>query len=79
MKQNLSPSQLKAARAALGIPGTVLARQARICRTRLSDLERGHVEPTPEECQRLSEAMASLTKAKERVALVAAEVGWPLS
>lgn len=79
MKQNLSPSHLKSARAALGIPGTVLARQARICRTRLSEIERGHVEPSPDERQRLSEAMAFLTKAKQRVALVAAEVGWPLS
>jgi predicted transcriptional regulator len=72
-------TDLKIARARLGVPGAVVSRLAGITRSRLSDIERGNVEPTPDERQRLYEAMASLTKAKERVASVAAEVGWPLS
>ena len=70
-------TDLKIARARLGVPGVVVSRLAGITRSRLSDIERGNVEPSPEERKRLTESIHTLTKAKEKVASFAAQVGWP--
>jgi hypothetical protein len=71
-------TDLRIARAHLGIPGVVVCRMARISRSRLSEIERGHVQPTAEERHRLTETIDRLAKAKKAVTDVAAKVGWPL-
>jgi transcriptional regulator with XRE-family HTH domain len=63
-------------RIAAGIPGAAICVRARIARSRLSDVERGYVTPTPEEMSRLREALhQELVEAREKVDAVAAEVG----
>ena len=48
-----------------------------MARSRLSDIERGHVLATPEELRRLNQALDSLIQAKSAIDQVATAVGWP--
>ncbi len=70
--------KLKLKRISAGIPARLLSSRARVDRARLSDLERGYVEASSDELERLEGALSSLIRAREQVARVAAEVGWPL-
>ncbi len=69
---------LRSQRITAEIPAILLARHAGIDRSRLSLIERGHVQPTNEELQRLDSALNLLIAARLRVREVAAEVGWPV-
>lgn len=64
-------------RLAARVPGRVLCRLSGISRTRLSDLERGYVEPEPEELARLDHALSRLEHARERMRSVGEAIGWP--
>lgn len=70
--------KLKEQRISARIPGSVLCRKARIHRSRLSDIERGYVQPSDEELARLERALRELIGARQKVAAVAEEVGWPM-
>ena len=65
-------------RVSAAIPAILLARHANINRSRLSFIERGHVQPTDEELQRLDAALRALVAARLRVREVAVQVGWPM-
>jgi transcriptional regulator with XRE-family HTH domain len=69
---------LRSERIAAEIPATLLAAKARVNRCRLSNIERGYVQPTEEELQRLTAALEDLVRAKSAVDRVAASVGWAL-
>ena len=69
---------IKQRRLAAGIPGRLLCVKAGVDRSRLSHIERGYVEPSGEELSRIEQALEELIKAREKVAEVASEVGWPL-
>ena len=69
--------QIRAKRTAAGIAGHVLCRKAGISRSRLSDVERMYVTPTPEELTHIDAALDQLVEAKRKVRQVAEEVGWP--
>jgi transcriptional regulator with XRE-family HTH domain len=69
---------LRSERIAAEIPATLLAAKARVNRCRLSNIERGYVQPTEDELQRLRTALEDLIKAKSVLDSVAASVGWPL-
>ena len=69
---------IKQRRLVARIPGRLLCAKAGVDRSRFSDIERGYVRPSNEELSRIEQALAELIKARERVAQVAAEVGWPL-
>jgi transcriptional regulator with XRE-family HTH domain len=69
---------LRSERIAAEIPATLLAAKARVNRCRLSNIERGYVQPTEEELQRLTAALDDLINAKSAVDRAAASVGWPL-
>jgi transcriptional regulator with XRE-family HTH domain len=56
----------------------VLCARAGIGRTRLSDIERGHVLPSDETFNRIDTALSELIRAKQKLAALAIEVGWPL-
>ena len=71
--------QLKQKRILAGIPGHLVCRRASLARSRLSDIERGYVEPSGEELARIEQALAELIEAREKVAKVAEEVGWPIA
>ena len=70
--------RIRQQRLAAGIPGQVVCGKAGISRGRLSDIEREYVKPREDELRRIEQALEELTRARERVAQVAAEVGWPL-
>ncbi len=69
---------LRSQRVSAEIPAILLARHAGIDRSRLSQIERGHVQPTNEELQRLNDTLNVLIAARQRVREVAEQVGWPV-
>lgn len=70
--------ELKRLRVSAEIPATLLSARSGVERSRLSAIERGYVQPSERELAQIQQALAALRKARERVAEVAAEVGWPL-
>ena len=75
----MSGDELRLKRVTARIPGRLLCRRARLDRGRLSDIERGYVQPSPDELARISKALDALIEARERVARFAGECGWPLT
>jgi transcriptional regulator with XRE-family HTH domain len=74
----MTVQELRSKRVGAEIPATLLASKARVNRSRLSALERGYIQPSPEELQRLEESLEDLIRAKSVIRLAAASVGWPL-
>jgi transcriptional regulator with XRE-family HTH domain len=74
----MTGSEIRSERAKAGISVDLLAMRAGIERTRVTRIELGYVEPRPEEAERLRAALDDLADAREKVAAVAAEVGWPM-
>jgi transcriptional regulator with XRE-family HTH domain len=72
-------TQLRDRRNAARIAGSLVCKKAGISRSRLSDIERGYVAASEMEIARLSVALDELTRAKQKIATVAAEEGWPSS
>ncbi len=70
-------SQLRAKRIAAGIAGCTVCVKCQISRSRLSDIERSYVSPTEDEVIRIDKALDDLSRAKSRIAAVAADEGWP--
>jgi predicted transcriptional regulator len=70
--------ELRSKRVAAEIPATLLATKARVNRSRLSSIERGYIQPTEEELQRLHASLEHLIHAKAVIREAAASVGWPL-
>ena len=69
--------ELRSKRVAAEIPATMLATKARVNRSRLSNIECGHVEPNENELQRLSRALEQLIEARAAIRKTAVAVGWP--
>ena len=69
---------LRSARVAAEIPASLLAAKAKVNRTRLSQIERGYIELTEDEQERLSQALERLIHAKAVIQRAAASVGWPM-
>ena len=60
-----------------GITGGVLCRKAGIDRSRLSQIERGYIQPSEEEFRRIGDALEGLLLAKKQLVAAAVKVGWP--
>lgn len=58
---------------------SILCLKARISRSRLSDIELGHITVTPEEISRIETALEQLIDAKRQIRILAEEVGWPVA
>jgi transcriptional regulator with XRE-family HTH domain len=71
-------SDLKVKRLTAGIPGSVLCVKIGLSRSRLSLIERGYVNPVPEELARINSALDQLIRAKAVIEQVAASIGWPI-
>jgi len=71
--------QLRRRRVAEGIPGYVVCGRANIARSRLSDIELGHVEPSDEELKRIGSAIEGILAEKEKITQLAAENGLALT
>ena len=70
--------RLKQQRMAAGIPGKMICARTGIPRSRLSDIEKGYVQPSEVEVIQIEEALSDLVAARKKVEAVAAEVGYPL-
>ena len=70
--------ELRSKRTAAGITGAVLCQKAKMARSRLSDIERGYVQPHPDEILRIFLALETLIVAKSVIEQVAVTVGWPV-
>ena len=75
----MEAQKLRAKRISSEIPGAVLCLKARISRSRLSDIELGHITVKPEEISRIETALEQLIDAKQRIKILAEEVGWPVT
>jgi len=75
----MSGIDLRNRRQQIGIPGHLLCRRAGIGRSRLSDIERGYVQPSQAEMDRIDRALEELSRAKEKLEATATECGWPIS
>jgi predicted transcriptional regulator len=73
----VSGKEIRLERTIVGVTGAILSRKAGICRSRLSDIERGYSIPDLSEQKRLKEALDALRNAKAKVSALAVEVGWP--
>jgi predicted transcriptional regulator len=70
-------SEIQARRAASGIAGSLVCLRAGISRSRLSDIQRGYVEPRDVEVIRIKSALDDLERAKRTIDAVVAAEGWP--
>jgi hypothetical protein len=59
------------------IPGHVLSQKVGICRSRLSGIENGYIQPTKAVIAAIEVAIEDLRQARALVMQRAAEVGWP--
>lgn len=68
---------LRSQRIAAEIPAIALATKARVSRSKLSGLERGHFKATADELERLAAALEGLIQARKTVREAAVSAGWP--
>jgi transcriptional regulator with XRE-family HTH domain len=73
----LTPDTLRQLRVASRIPGSVVCGKVGVSRSRLSQLERGYVQPKNGELERIAGAIDSLVEARKTMERVAVEAGWP--
>lgn len=73
----MNGTQLRKQRIAHGIAGDLLCRRAGIDRNKFFRIERGYVDATPAEAERLEAALSELVSAKEKLASVAKKCGCP--
>ena len=74
----MTGSQIRQKRLVAGIPGKLLCARANVDRARLCHIERGYIQPSQAELERLTMALDSLIDAKKLVAETAAQHGWPM-
>jgi transcriptional regulator with XRE-family HTH domain len=72
-------SELRAKRQMFGLAGSLICKQTGIKRSRLSDIERGYVQPSDTELAQIDRALDELIRAKKEVASTAERVGWPVA
>jgi transcriptional regulator with XRE-family HTH domain len=75
----MNGQELRLKRVGARISGRLLCQRAALDRSRLSDIERGYVQPSPDELALISKALEELIKARERVVQFARECGWPIT
>jgi transcriptional regulator with XRE-family HTH domain len=71
----VSISELRSKRVASGLAGHLVCQQAGISRTRLSDIERGYAEATPDELRRIEKAIDGIMQDRQHLAKLAADAG----
>jgi transcriptional regulator with XRE-family HTH domain len=74
----VTAKNLRARRAAEGIPGTAVCRRSGISRAKLSDIEREYVIATTEELERIEAAIEEIVRTRRQVAKFAAQAGLSL-
>ena len=75
----MTAKNLRAKRAAAGIPGHAVCQRTGIQRSRLSDIEREYVIATSQELSRIDEAIDQILRTKQHLAKLADEAGLSLA
>ena len=75
----MNGQEIRLKRVTAGIPGRLLCLRARVDRGRLSDIERGYVQPSADQMTRLCGALDELIEARGKVAKCAEECGYPVA
>ena len=75
----MTGEELKHKRVSAGIAGRLLCARAKMDRSRLSNIERGYIQPSEAELARVVVALDGLIQAKRELAAAAVRVGWPVS
>jgi transcriptional regulator with XRE-family HTH domain len=73
----MTGNALRAKRMEFAISGYAVCRKCGFSRSRLSNIERGYITPTPDELTRISGALDDLIRAKLVLQQTAAALGWP--
>ena len=79
LEEPINGQEIRLKRVAAKISGRLLCQRVALERSRLSDIERGYVQPSPDESARISKALDELIEAREKVARFARECGWPVT
>ena len=75
----MTAKMIRTKRVAAGIPGHAVCRVARISRTKLSDIEQEYAISTPEELQRIDDAIEQILDTRKHLAKLAADAGLSLN
>jgi len=73
----MTGEQLRRKRQAAGLSGYLVSRKSGVGRSRFSEIEHGHVDARRDEVERIERAIRELGEARQKLAQVAVEVGWP--
>jgi len=71
--------EIRALRQRAGLAGHLICKKTGIARSRLSDIERGYVQPTSSEIVEIGRALDELVRAKQELTATAERIGWPAS
>ena len=75
----MTAKDLRAKRAAAGIPGHAVCQLAHISRAKLSDVERGYVTASLEELQSIDCAIERIVATRQHIAALATKAGLSLT
>jgi hypothetical protein len=74
----MTAEELKTKRIMERIPARLIAPRAHLSCSRLSDIERGYVFPSPVELLNIARALDELIAARAELRELATRVGWPV-
>jgi transcriptional regulator with XRE-family HTH domain len=75
----MTARQLRAKRAAAGIPGQAVCQVVGISRAKLSDIELEYVSASPDELRRIDDAIEQILRTRQDLAKLAADAGLSLT
>jgi transcriptional regulator with XRE-family HTH domain len=78
LEEIVTAKNLRSKRAAAGISGQAVCQVAGISRAKLSDVERGYIAATPDELQRIGDAIQKILRTRHDLAGLAAKAGLSL-
>lgn len=75
----MTAKNLRAKRATAGISGQVVCQVSGISRAKLSDIEREYIVATPEELQRINDAIEQVLQTRQGLTKLAEDAGMALT
>ena len=75
----MTARNLRAKRAAAGISGQVVCQISGLSRAKLSDIEREYIVATPEELQRINDAIEQILQTRKGLTKLAEDAGMALA
>ena len=75
----MTPKDIRIKRATAGIAGQAVCQVAGISRAKLSEIELGYANPSPEELQRINAAIERIVRTRQDLTRLAKEAGLSLA